>query len=136
MLTIFRRHFKSCRSPRKGASTAIATVHSQLKGNCAASRCGNRWISEAGNLGTKLTAVEAKAIKEAASRAGKMPSEWAREVFLRRDVVGSHTEMEMHIFTELVGIQMLVMGTLEPVLRGQRIPALAAGFVVRGVPCS
>jgi hypothetical protein len=29
--------------------------------------------------------------------------------------------MEMHIFTELVGIQMLLMNTLEPVLRGDKI---------------
>ena len=29
-------------------------------------------------------------------------------------------EMEMHIFTELVGIQMLLMNTLEPLLRGDK----------------
>jgi hypothetical protein len=62
------------------------------------------------NLNTKLTAIEAKAIEEAASRAGKTPSEWAREVLLHSDVVGSHSEMETHIFTELVGIQMLPNG--------------------------
>jgi hypothetical protein len=73
------------------------------------------------NLSTKLTAVESKAFEEAASRAGKTPSEWAREVLLRSDVVGSHTEMEMHIFTELVGIQMLLKGTLEPLLRGEKM---------------
>ena len=73
------------------------------------------------NLSTKLTPVEAKAIEEAASRAGKTPSEWAREVLLRSDVVGNHTEMEMHIFTELVGIQMLLMNTLEPLLRGDKL---------------
>ena len=73
------------------------------------------------NLSTKLTAVEAKTIEDAASRAGKTPSEWAREVLPRSDVVGSHTEMEMHIFTELVGIQMLLMGTLEPLLRGEKM---------------
>ena len=49
------------------------------------------------------------------------PSEWAREMLLRSDVVGSHTEMEMHIFTELVGIQMLLMGTLEPLLRSEKM---------------
>jgi hypothetical protein len=30
-------------------------------------------------------------------------------------------EMEMHIFTELVGIQMLLMNTLEPLLRGDKM---------------
>jgi hypothetical protein len=73
------------------------------------------------NLSTKLTTIEAKAIEEAASRAGRTPSEWAREVLLRADVVSGHTEMEMHIFTELVGIQMLLMGTLEPLLRGDKM---------------
>jgi hypothetical protein len=73
------------------------------------------------NLSTKLTANEAKAVEEAASGAGKTPSEWARDLLLRGVVVGSHTPMEMHIFTELVGIQMLLMNTLEPLLRGDKI---------------
>jgi hypothetical protein len=73
------------------------------------------------NLSTKLTAREADAVEEAASRAGKTPSEWARDLLLDRVVVGSHTQMEMHIFTELVGIQMLLMNTLEPMLRGDKI---------------
>ena len=35
-------------------------------------------------------------------------------------------EMEIHIFTELVGIQMLLMNTLEPLLRGDKIDPGAA----------
>jgi hypothetical protein len=73
------------------------------------------------NLSTKLTANEAKAVEEAASRAGKTPSEWARDLLLGSVVIGSYTHMEMHIFTELVGIQMLLMNTLEPLLRGDKI---------------
>jgi hypothetical protein len=73
------------------------------------------------NLSTKLTADESKAVQEAAARAGKTPSEWARDLLLNSVVVGSHTQMEMHIFTELVGIQMLLMNTLEPLLRGDKI---------------
>jgi hypothetical protein len=73
------------------------------------------------NLSTKLTTNEAKAVEEAASRAGKTPSEWARDLLLHGVVVGGHTPMEMHIFTELVGIQMLLMNTLEPLLRGDKI---------------
>jgi hypothetical protein len=72
------------------------------------------------NLSTKLTEQEAKAIEEAASRAGKTPSEWARDLLLRGVVIGNPTSMEMHIFTELVGIQMLLMNTLEPLLRGDK----------------
>jgi hypothetical protein len=73
------------------------------------------------NLSTKLTADEAKAVEEAASRAGKTPSEWARDLLLGSVVIGRRTQMEMHIFTELVGIQMLLMNTLEPLLRGDKI---------------
>jgi hypothetical protein len=29
--------------------------------------------------------------------------------------------MEMHLFTELVGIQMLLMNALEPILRGEKM---------------
>jgi hypothetical protein len=71
------------------------------------------------NFSTKLTANEAKTVEEAASRAGKTPSEWARELLLR-GVVDSHTRMDKHIFTELSGIQMLLWNTLEPLLRGDQ----------------
>jgi hypothetical protein len=73
------------------------------------------------NLSTKLTGAESKCIEAAAARMSKTPSEWAREVLLRNAAVGSYSEMEMHIFTELVGIQMLLMNTLEPILRGDKI---------------
>ena len=73
------------------------------------------------NLSTKLTATEAKAIEEAASRASKTPSEWAREQLLDGTSADQQGEMDMHIFTELVGIQMLLMNTLEPLLCGEKL---------------
>ena len=73
------------------------------------------------NLSTKLTAIEARAVEEAASRAGKTPSEWARDVLLRAEALGKDTDMEMHLFTELIGIEMLMMKTLEPILRGEKL---------------
>ena len=74
------------------------------------------------NLSTKLTESEVKAIEEAASRVGKTPSEWARDLLLRNTSIDIRSEMEMHIFTELIGIQMLLMGSLEPLLRGDKMP--------------
>ena len=59
--------------------------------------------------------------EEAASRPGKTPSEWARDLLLQGVVVGSHKPMDMHIFTELVGILMLLVNTLEPLLRGDKL---------------
>ena len=75
------------------------------------------------NLSTKLTPTESQAVEDAASAAGKTPSEWAREQLLRHADAENSGQMEMHIFTELVGIQMLLMGTLEPLLRGSTMPS-------------
>jgi hypothetical protein len=73
------------------------------------------------NLSTKLTIEEAKAIEEAACREGKTPSEWARGILLGSGGPTAPAEMHAHIFTELVGIQLLLMDTLEPLLRGDKI---------------
>lgn len=69
------------------------------------------------NLSTKLTAIEAKAIEDAASRAGKTPSEWARDALLRAANSGSADPLGMDIFTECVGSQMLMMNAFEPLLK-------------------
>jgi hypothetical protein len=68
-----------------------------------------------------LTPDEERQILAAAEAEGKAPSEWARDLLLRGVVVSDRGEMEMHIFTELVGIQMLLMNTLEPLLRGEKL---------------
>jgi hypothetical protein len=83
----------------------------RLKGRVARSR----------SIGTKLTPDEEKQILAAAAAQGKVPSEWARELLLRGAVISNQGEMEMHIFTELVGIQMLLMNALEPLLRGDKL---------------
>jgi hypothetical protein len=85
------------------------------------------------NLSTKLTAAEAKAIEEAASRVAKTPSEWARELLLHSANGGTQTGMEMHIFTELVGIQMLLMQTLEALLRGDKMAQEQINILFRQV---
>ena len=73
------------------------------------------------NLSTKLTTAESKTIEDAASMAGKTPSEWARDLLLRGAAAENHSQMEMHIFTELVGIQMLLMSALQPLLSGDKL---------------
>ena len=73
------------------------------------------------SIGTKLTPAEEKEILAAAEAQGKVPSEWARELLLRGAIADSRGQMDMHIFTELVGLQMLLMDTLEPLLRGDKL---------------
>ena len=48
-------------------------------------------------------------------------ADWVRGVLLHSLEGPGEAQMEMHIFTELVGIQMLLMNTLEPLLRGDKI---------------
>jgi len=69
------------------------------------------------STGTKVTPDEERQILAAAEAEGKAPSEWTRDLLLRGAVAGNRREMEMHLFTELVGIQMLLMNALEPLLR-------------------
>ena len=78
-------------------------------------------VARSRSIGTKLTPDEERQILAAAEAEGKVPSEWARDLLLRGAVASNQGEMEMHIFTELVGIQMLLMNTLEPLLRGEKL---------------
>ena len=73
------------------------------------------------SIGTKLTPDEERQILVAAEADGKAASEWARDLLLRGAVASNRGEMEMHIFTELVGIQMLLMNALDPLLRGEKM---------------
>ena len=78
-------------------------------------------VARSQSIGTKLTPDEERQILVAAEADGKAPSEWARDLLLRGAVASNRGEMEMHIFTELVGIQMLVMNALDPLLRGEKM---------------
>jgi hypothetical protein len=83
------------------------TTLQRLRGRVARSR----------SIGTKLTPDEERQILAAAEAEGKAASEWVRDLLLRGAVANNHAEMEMHLFTELVGIQILLMNALEPLLR-------------------
>lgn len=72
------------------------------------------------NLSTKLTLSEAKVIENAAVKAGKTPSEWAREVLLR-DARGTAAPMSSTVLTEIVGLQLFLTNVLSPIARGERI---------------
>ena len=78
-------------------------------------------VARSQSIGTKLTPDEERQILAAAAAEGKAPSEWVRDLLLRGAIDSNRGEMEMHLFTELVGIQMLLMNTLEPLLRGEKL---------------
>ena len=73
------------------------------------------------SIATRFTRSEERALLARAEANGQNLREWARDVLLRATVDESRGEMEMHIFTELVGIQMLLMSALDPLLRGEKM---------------
>lgn len=92
-------------------NNAIHTFQQRLRGRTARSR----------SVGTKLTTEEMKTVLGAAHSHGQSPSEWARETLLHAARNEPVNDLSKHIFTELVGIQMLMMQTLEPILCGQTL---------------
>ena len=90
-------------------------------------------VARTRSIGTKLTPDEERKIVAAAEQDGKAPGEWAREILLRAAIHRNSEEMGRHIFTELVGLQMLLMSTLEPVLCGERLTREEAATKFRQV---
>jgi hypothetical protein len=85
------------------------------------------------SIATRFTPAEEQLLKRRAAANGQNLREWAREVLLREEAVDGRNHMEMHIFTELVGVQMLLMTTLEPLLRGDKIEADRVSILFRQV---
>ena len=73
------------------------------------------------SIATRFTRSEEQVLLKRAEANGQNLREWARDVLLRAAVNESRGEMEMHLFTELVGIQMLLMNALDPLLRGEKV---------------
>jgi hypothetical protein len=72
-------------------------------------------------LSARFTESEFAALESLAWSKGTTVSDWARDALLRCSADQGTAAMEMHIFTELVGIQMLLMNALEPLLRGDKM---------------
>ena len=70
---------------------------------------------------TKVTSSEFRELESFAGRQGQSISEWIRQTLLTEARGERGSAMNLHIFTELVGIQMLLMGALEPLLRGDKM---------------
>jgi hypothetical protein len=104
-------HTKRMEGHMQSGDGSSTHLHQRLRGRVARTR----------SIGTKLTPDEERKIVAAAEEDGKAPGEWAREILLRATIHRNSEEMERHIFTELVGLQMLLMSTLEPVLCGERL---------------
>ena len=72
-------------------------------------------------LSARFTGSEYVALESFAWSKGTTLADWVRDVLLHGLEGASQPQMDLHIFTELVGIQMLLMNALEPLLRGDKL---------------
>jgi hypothetical protein len=79
---------------------------------------------------TKVTDTEFAELGSYAYERGQSVSEWIRQTLLNEVRTQSNESMNRHIFTELVGVQLLLINTLGPLIRGETMTAehLAAVF--------
>jgi hypothetical protein len=93
------------------SAVAFKTATNELKRPVARNRI----------LSARFTDSEYSALESLAWSKGMTLADWSREVLTQNTMIENAAEMEMHIFTELVGLQMLLMNTLEPLLRGSTL---------------
>ena len=87
------------------------------KGAVKGRECRNR------SLNTKLTATEAAAVDAAAGTEGKMFGEWLRDLVLRELSRGTSQLQFLAAMGEIAAIRLLLINTLEPLLRGDKMTA-------------
>jgi hypothetical protein len=72
---------------------------------------------------TKVTEAEFAELDAFASQRGQSVSEWIRQTILAEARSQRNSATTSHLFTELVGIQLLLINTLGPLIRGERMTA-------------
>ena len=72
-------------------------------------------------IGIRLTETEYSELEATAWKSSKTLADWAHDVLLSNRADFSSEDMQLHIFTELVGIQMLLLATNEQLLRGDKM---------------
>ena len=82
---------------------------------------------------TKVTEGEFAELEAFASQRGQSVSEWIRQTLLAEARNQRNSATTLHLFTELVGIQLLLMNTLGPLIRGERMTADHLNAVLRQV---
>ena len=85
---------------------------------------------------TKLTENEFAELEDFASQRGQSISEWIRHALLSEVRNPRNSANTFHVFTELVGIQLLLLNTLGPLIRGDKMTAEHLDAVLRQVQSS
>lgn len=85
---------------------------------------------------TKVTDSEFAELEAFASQRGQSISEWIRQTLLSEVRNQRNSATTVHVFTELIGIQLLLMNTLGPLIRGEKLTAEHLDAVFRQVQSS
>jgi len=95
------------------ANQAVATGRaSRLKGRSQRTQ----------SIGTKLTLQEESDVLSAAEGAGKVPSEWVRDLIMRELRTSSAIDA---FLAEVLGVRLLLVNVLRPLAAGQKLSAEA-----------
>ena len=73
------------------------------------------------SLNTKLTPSEAAAVGAASLAQGKTVGEWLRDVVLHELLTGESQMPPLAVLTEIAGLRLLLINTLELILRGEKM---------------
>jgi hypothetical protein len=74
------------------------------------------------SIGTKLTLQEESDVLLAAENAGKVPSEWVRDLIMRELRTSSAADA---FLAEILGVRLLLVNVLRPLAAGQKLSAEA-----------
>lgn len=85
---------------------------------------------------TKVTEHEFAELEACASQRGQSVSEWIRQTLLSEARNPRNGTSNFHVFTELVGIQLLLLNTLGPLIRGEKMTGEHLDAVLRQVQSS
>ena len=69
---------------------------------------------------TKVTENEFAELEVFASQRGQTLSEWIRKTLLSEVKNPRNSATTFHVFTEVIGIQLLLINTLAPLIRGEK----------------
>lgn len=70
---------------------------------------------------TKVTDAEFRELEHYANARGQSMSEWIRHLLLTQARCSKENDIAQHVFTELIGVQLLLMNALAPLLRGEHL---------------
>ena len=84
-------------------------------------------------LGIRVSDSEFAALEQRAWTMGKTVTDSAREILLSAIQDTSPLATQMHIFTELVAVELALMNGLEPLLRGEKLSREQANQIFREV---